>query len=538
MTVILWPCLIILFRVACVRALELRDGSNELSEDIVNNPFAAWQSKIKMSSNSILNSDLLTEWTPVKSVIYPGKRDYFNFEVNSSSSAFTSGYEMLIFLSGNICSQTGLNNSQAGLRVSHGFNDSVVNHPGTGHTANFSDGYMEGLAIRPLKDGNASTEYSTLYLVVEMVNTTTGEILGAELEPNTFWNYTISVSQNDLVYQWDARTWLDVVDTDYNSALLVTGNVTGSSPGSSNYSIFDTSLYDLYVYSYDYMDYFDDGVKNSICAIQNGPWQASSVNGTTSSQNTEDLSITDLTIVKNITIRGGSVKEQFYITGLNSSTTYVAYLTKKLSSSGGKLSDYGGILFSKSTFTTMSNNSCSLIFNLDFCDGVAYSVPTSSYSPNNKSAIAQSYDGIASSLYGNFSKALQIIPCDSEEDARYSPLKTCQDCDNAYRNWLCAVSIPRCTTENTSYYIPRTKEDNRNDYINENIRPISSYYEVLPCIDMCYTLVADCPAAFGFACPSSDHHPQLFYQSYNFYEKEESFDSCNFVGNSENLRIL
>ncbi len=40
----------------------------------------------------------------------------------------------------------------------------------------------------------------------------------------------------------------------------------------------------------------------------------------------------------------------------------------------------------------------------------------------------------------------------------------------------------------------------RNPLIDTNIKP-GPYKEVLPCQDLCYTLVQSCPAALGFACP-------------------------------------
>lgn len=490
----------------------------------------------KDSSSSILDSDSMNEWTPISSRISPGSRDYFNFEVNSNSTGLSSTYEMLIFLSGNICSQSTQNSSDLELKVFYSFNESVTTNPEAGNSASFVDGYMEALAIRPLTGNVNVTQYSDLFLMVEVVNSTTGQEASAT-DAEYFWNYTISVSQNDLVFQWDSRAWLEVVDTDYNTALLVTGNVTSTSTSASNYSIYDTSLYDLFIYSYDYVDYFDNILTHSLCAVKNGPYLVSSVNSKLSG-NLTSINETELAIGKSITVRGGSVKEQFYVTGLNSSATYVAYLTKKISSDNESLSDSGGILFSKVTFTTMIDDSCSLIFGLDFCDGVAYSVPTSSLAVNNKTQIATLYDDIAKSLYANFSNALMIIPCNAEKDATFSPLRSCNDCATAYRNWLCAVSIPRCTTSKTSYYIHREKTDNRNDYINSQIQPISDYYEILPCINMCYSLVVDCPPDFGFACPSENSHSELLYLSYNVYENDLPYDTCNYVGNSNSLKIL
>ena len=258
-------------------------------------------------------------------------------------------------------------------------------------------------------------------------------------------------------------------------------------------------------------------------------------NATVTSNSTNPLERTDLAIQKKITEYGGSVTEMFYVTGLNASTTYVAYLTKKISNGDG-LSSVGGILFSHVYFTTRSTDACSLIFGLDFCSDVAYSVPTSSFSVGNKTLMAQTYDHIAEALYANFSKALQLISCDADKDARYSPVMTCDDCAEAYRDWVCAVSIPRCSTTSSQYYIHRDKSHNRNDYLNKFIKPLDDYYEILPCIDMCYTLVRNCPSDFQFSCPNDLTTEDLLYQSYNFY-MDTDYSTCNYIGNSSLMVI-
>ncbi|SCU97328.1 LAME_0F19306g1_1 [Lachancea meyersii CBS 8951] len=499
-------------------------------------------SSLNLQERSFFNSGMIEEWTPIRSTISPGNRQYFTFPVNSSYSRIMSSVDMLVFLSGNVNTQAPeLFKSYTELEVAvyYTFDESVLsNITETGSLALFQAGYFEALALRPLDPDSNSTEYSNLYLVVDVYNTSSKSAAIPSPETQSlFWNYTLSISQYDLVFQWDNRAWIELVDSDYDSALLVTGNVT-QSVSNSNYSIYDTGLYDLFLYSYDHVDYFDSSLTHSLGAIQNGPFLATSANNDSATYGYGSNNSTGLAIQKSITVREGSVKEQFHITGLNASTTYVVYLTKRISDNQRVLSSNGGVLFSKSTFTTLSDNSCSLIFGLDFCDGVAYSVPTSSLAKDNKTAIAIMYDEIAKSLYANFSKALQIIPCDTELDAKYSPLRSCDDCADAYRNWLCAVSIPRCTTLQSEYFIHRKKDDNRNDYLNQQIQPLNDYFEVLPCIDMCYSLVTDCPSDFQFSCPSKKSHSNLFYLSYNVYKSDQPFDTCNYVGSSKSLHII
>lgn len=489
-------------------------------------------------SSGILNPDNIYEWTPIAGNISAGERNVFVFTVNmnSTGTGFLPTYEILIFLSGNICQQPNDIGDRV-LRVSYSFNESVTTNSSVGQHTTFQNGYMQALAVSPLtvSDSNATAEYSYLYVVVEPVDTKTNLPLTADAySSDDIWEYKLSISENDLVYQWDTRPWLDVLDTDYNSALLATGNVTADAQQFSNISIYDISLYDLYVYSFEDSLKLASNLNISLCAVTGGPYLVSSVDSNQTKGEDHQLEETDLRIGKSLTNRRGTVQEQFYITGLNSSSTYVAYLTKKIGKKGN-LSDVGGVLFSKQLFTTRDSNSCSLIFGLNFCYGVAYSVPSPSIAPNNKTLIAGTYDHIAESLYANFSKALQIIACDSELDARYSPIRSCKDCATSYRNWLCGVTIPRCTNTKSEYYVHRDEGENRNDYLDDYLTPIDDYYEILPCIDMCYAIARDCPSDFGFSCPSMDEKKIGPQSSYSFFNPDYPLDTCNFIGNSTEL---
>ncbi|CAI4051012.1 hypothetical protein SUVZ_14G0440 [Saccharomyces uvarum] len=517
------------------------------------NPFANKNISLKMPSiggwrknimttgqQTIFNSDNIYEWTPILSNLTGGKKDSFVFTIDAESSGygFAPTYEVLMFISGNICNMPA-NTTEIELMIYYSFNESVLDDPSIGQSAVFENGYIQALAISPVQSSSSNTTstYSNLYVVTELVDATTEEPLSSS-DTTEIWEYRLSISENDLVFQWDVRPWVEVLDTDMNSALLSTGNVTADAKVYHNYSIYDPSLYDLYVYSYEESTLLNENYNLSLCAVKNGPHLVSSQdtsNSTVTSNSTNSLERTNLYIQKKITEYGGSISEMFYITGLNSSTTYAAYLTKKISNGDG-LSNVGGVLFSQVYFTTKSTDACSLIFDLDFCSDVAYSVPTSSFSVGNKTLMAQTYDHIAKALYSNFSKALQLVSCDADKDARYSPIMTCEDCAEAYRDWVCAVSIPRCTTISSKYFTHRDKTQNRNDYLNKYIKPLDDYYEILPCIDMCYTLVRNCPSDFGFACPNDKSTEDLLYESYNFY-MDIDYATCNYIGNSSLMVI-
>ena len=106
----------------------------------------------------------------------------------------------------------------------------------------------------------------------------------------------------------------------------------------------------------------------------------------------------------------------------------------------------------------------------------------------------------------------------------FSLAVNCTDCEHAYKQWLCGVTIPRCAdfSSNDTFLqvrnagqpflngssippnsslrtIPATNSS-RNPLIDAQIRP-GPYKEILPCQDVCYSLVKSCPSALQFSCP-------------------------------------
>lgn len=167
-----------------------------------------------------------------------------------------------------------------------------------------------------------------------------------------------------------------------------------------------------------------------------------------------------------------------------------------------------------------------MIHDLTFCDQTAYSVPSNPTVFPNMSALAAFYDNATQASFANFEKVLAQIPCETTASAQYSLARTCDDCREAYKMWLCAVSIPRCTDysrENEWLHaraigqpfpngtflpdaeraIAKTKAGvnaSRNARIDELLVP-GPYKEVLPCDELCFNLVRSCPASMGFGCP-------------------------------------
>ena len=180
-------------------------------------------------------------------------------------------------------------------------------------------------------------------------------------------------------------------------------------------------------------------------------------------------------------------------------------------------------------------DNCALLFNLTFCTSVAYAAPANPQTFNTTELLGQWYDQYAQSLYQNFTYSLQQIPCNTTSSAQYSLAKNCNDCEAAYRQWLCAVTIPRCedisnsapylqpravnySFINSSYAITTVGDpafnpanlskisfnSSRNPMIDAVIKP-GPYKELLPCKDICYNLIRSCPAALQFACPLEGH---------------------------------
>jgi calcium channel MID1 len=148
------------------------------------------------------------------------------------------------------------------------------------------------------------------------------------------------------------------------------------------------------------------------------------------------------------------------------------------------------------------------------------------------SSLAAFYDNYTQNYYNNFKKVLAQTPCDTTSSSKYSLARSCEDCEIAYKRWLCAVTIPRCTDYSSTkpWLIPRALSQpfpngtflpnegvppfmrtSRNPLIDQKVIP-GPYKEVLPCHDLCYDVVQSCPASMGFQCPLPED--MGFNQSY------------------------
>ncbi|KAL8722367.1 MAG: hypothetical protein Q9225_001157 [Loekoesia sp. 1 TL-2023] len=319
---------------------------------------------------------------------------------------------------------------------------------------------------------------------------------------------------------WD--TQIKAWDTDTNSALLGTGDITNALSNSSDFTAWMSKPPPFSVYVTPQADPIQDS-NNSMVNI------------------------------------GGQPIQLFYVKNLTSSSHYNATMILEPRLNDNATIGGGGAVWTATSFTTKSDKNCQIIYSLPFCTDVAYAVPSNL--TFNTTQLALTYDTYANNSYQNFSKSLQQIPCDTTPSAQYSLARNCQDCDNAYKTWLCAVTIPRCAdfsspsslthllprNINASTFINNNKPvltepkgsllshenrstvhygSSRNKMIDEQIRP-GPYKEMLPCKDLCYHLMQNCPAALQFACPTEERGMNF---SYGHYSKRDTEWLCNWPG--------
>ncbi|KAI0050150.1 hypothetical protein FA95DRAFT_1487893 [Auriscalpium vulgare] len=219
-------------------------------------------------------------------------------------------------------------------------------------------------------------------------------------------------------------------------------------------------------------------------------------------------------------------RTEWLLDGLTPLTNYTAYTIQDGTKVNGP-----------TYFTTKSASfSCQLVHSLPFCPTTSYAVPLPP--PPAQSAAYDSKSlppAISTPLLAyltNFTTSLLTSACGRDH---YSPLKSCADCQRAYRHWLCAVSFPRCgefphvaATATTSasastagatgaqqpFAVPAALVPQpsgvpaRNPAFPAFSQP---YTALLPCLETCYDVDRACPAFMGFKCPRPEFNANVSY---------------------------
>lgn len=214
--------------------------------------------------------------------------------------------------------------------------------------------------------------------------------------------------------------------------------------------------------------------------------------------------------------------QQFYVSNLTEGSTYTAYYVQTVNGINSvsqpviaqtKQGMYKPRSRQVRTLKDYVETNCRLIYGLDFCDAVAYSVPVATSNAASMDSIASAYDAQAKDLFQPFQTAISQFNCDTTQ---YSLVRNCTDCYNAYKAWLCSVTIPRCTKSIENQPVETTsptrcvrqiaENASRNPWIDDTMTP-GEWTELLPCIDLCYHVVQSCPPFMQFNCPTGDLAP-------------------------------
>ncbi|CAO1632033.1 unnamed protein product [Sympodiomycopsis kandeliae] len=237
---------------------------------------------------------------------------------------------------------------------------------------------------------------------------------------------------------------------------------------------------------------------------------------------------------------------QFQVSNLERATNYTAWLVsvnstgRDLKTTGAGIALYPGI-----KFLTKKTDTCRLVYNVPFCPQVAYSIPIG---PDVSTSQALSIiNDTVSPNYANFSKTLSTFPCDDDYFGLYSSVRGCSDCLRSYQDWLCAVTMPRCTdpievtadrnfssqtaaaadiysltgktsalnTDLLPYVLNRNITTSRQSYFGKDLQVTRTYGEVLPCLYTCLFVQRNCPNPLvQWTCPQWDITAQADYGTF------------------------
>lgn len=332
------------FALGSHNGLELRDGSHEGDADVLDldvvrrAPPAATSLANNQFQRGTIKIGETQWWYFPKEEVHRTRSNYtsnmpanITEEGRTSSQAHDEGRDKAVYITLTICNKPGLSDAadtknipelpQLEVHVSES-----VHQPGPGNddmSQTSDEGYMKMIVEA---DGD-------VYLGVTAPNST---------DYSGSYDYHIAASIDAFFHRAETEADLYFVDSDDTSALFTTGNLTQASNGTENFREWMEFRPPYTMFAYNINDTSVTGMRQSYCALQ----QNAQIRKNGSNIETE------------ITSRGlgNRPKEQFYVKGLNPSSSYLGImaLMGNTSASGNGVVRGGGQVFQPANFTTKS----------------------------------------------------------------------------------------------------------------------------------------------------------------------------------------
>lgn len=198
----------------------------------------------------------------------------------------------------------------------------------------------------PAGDSSLQTAYTADqgFMGTTIENADDAIYIGVSAPNSTLWsgiyNYEVAASIDAYFHSVDNDTNLYFIDSDMNSALLITNNLTQSSEGSTNYQQWMNVTPPYTIFANNINDGSISGLERSYCALNQLAQLRQGNQAINTSMTSRGL--------------GNKPKEQFYVTFLNSSSTYYGILGMDGNStaSGNGVIGGGGKVWRAMNFTT------------------------------------------------------------------------------------------------------------------------------------------------------------------------------------------
>jgi calcium channel MID1 len=492
------------------------------------------------------------------------KLELRSMEENGLEKRQNPGQSRTIYISANTCLQPNLNGTLTSVPPQLSMFVSTSNqNPGPGQPTDQQQEFVfdEGFVNATIQAG------SNVYMSIHAPSVVASDP----------WNFIVAASIDDYYFSSNSTVPAAfLVDSDQNSALIVSSNLTSpdvliDQPELRTQWEQSTPPFSMFIVNGS--SNAINGVRRSTCGLSNIRIGNAKINSTITTRNS-----------------GNNPKQQFYIDGLSPGSSYYAILsydaTNKTQENQAPSAGGGGHIWQPFSFSTkqgmfqlsldnhvritrltqcLIDANCKLIYDLPFCNDVAYAVPSNATATRDD--LVSFYDNSAQGFWQNFTYSLQQIACNTTSTAQYSLVRNCTDCARDYKTWLCSVTIPRCVdfthpvgaaaVIQSPFIIERnlaaTKYINGTDVdlgavglnssaahtpwlatsrfpaIDTTVKP-GPYRELLPCIDICYEMVKSCPSSMGFGCP---RQRPLVLRSYGYLNDDDAAGvplPCNRLG--------